>query len=102
MGKTDPGLINAVDNNKNTPIMDASLLGRAMIVKELVEHAAEVTLKNFDCMNALQLACVNEGAGNGEVIEELVKAGADPSEMCCRSRRSWLLPTAATLGPSRC
>jgi len=38
--------------------------------------------KNFDCMNALQLACVNEGAGHGGVIEDLVRAGADPSEMC--------------------
>lgn len=78
----DPGLVNEIDKYKNTPIMDAALIGRTMIVKELIKHAAEITRKNFDLMNALQLACVNEGAGNGEVIEDLIKAGADPSAMC--------------------
>lgn len=82
MMKADPGLVNEMDKYKNTPIMDAALLGRSLVVKELVQHAAEVTRKNFDLMNALQLACVNEGAGNGDVIEELVAAGADPHAMC--------------------
>lgn len=82
MIKADPGIVNTVDKYKNTPIMEASLLGRSLIVKELIENAAEVVSKNFDCMNALQLACVNEGAGNGQVVEDLVKAGADVAEMC--------------------
>merc|ERR550532_586971 len=80
--KVDPGLVNEVDKCKTTPIMDAALLGRSLIVKDLIENAADVTLKNFDLMNPLQLACVNEGAGNGDVVEELVKAGADVSAMC--------------------
>lgn len=82
MMKADPGIVNTIDKYKNTPVMDAALLGRCLIVKELIENGAEVVSKNFDCMNALQLACVNEGAGNGQVIEDLVRAGADPSEMC--------------------
>lgn len=84
MIKADPGLVNAIDHNKSTPLMDAAHLGRAMIVKELVSAAADACSerKNADLMNALQLACVNEGAGNGEVVEELIKAGADPQTMC--------------------
>merc|ERR1719401_2441857 len=62
--------------------MDAAFLGRSLIVKELLKNAAEVTRKNFDCMNALQLACVNEGAGSGDVVQQLVEAAADPAEMC--------------------
>ena len=31
---------------------------------------SQVCAKNSDLMNSLQLACVNEGAGNGEVIQE--------------------------------
>lgn len=84
MVKADPGLVNKIDHQKNTPLMDAAHLGRAMIVKELINSAADVSshVKNADLMNALQLACVNEGAGNGEVVEELIRAGADPHEMC--------------------
>eukprot|EP00747_Dinoflagellata_sp_TGD_P021474 gnl/TRDRNA2_/TRDRNA2_128511_c0_seq1.p1 gnl/TRDRNA2_/TRDRNA2_128511_c0~~gnl/TRDRNA2_/TRDRNA2_128511_c0_seq1.p1 ORF type:complete len:380 (+),score=77.53 gnl/TRDRNA2_/TRDRNA2_128511_c0_seq1:145-1284(+) len=82
MIKADPTLVNMTDKYRNTPIMDASLIGRVMIVKELLANGAEVTSKNSDCMNALQLSCVNEGAGHGEVIEALVRAGADPHEMC--------------------
>ncbi|CAJ1330715.1 unnamed protein product [Effrenium voratum] len=69
MMEADPGLVNQLDGQKNTPIMEAAFLGRCMIVKELVERAAEINRKNGDLMNALQLACVNEGAGNGETKE---------------------------------
>eukprot|EP00927_Polykrikos_kofoidii_P069026 TRINITY_DN64427_c0_g1_i1.p1 TRINITY_DN64427_c0_g1~~TRINITY_DN64427_c0_g1_i1.p1 ORF type:complete len:394 (-),score=79.82 TRINITY_DN64427_c0_g1_i1:23-1063(-) len=102
----DPFLVNVVDKCRNTPIMDAALHGRALITKELVAHAANVTLKNADCMSALQLACVNEGAGNGDVVEELVKAGADVSDMCWQvtplmaaadSGHSWALQTLIDL-----
>ncbi|CAE7929429.1 Tnks2 [Symbiodinium sp. KB8] len=82
MIQADPGLVNALDKQKNTPVMDAAFLGRAMIVKELIENAAEVTQKNADLMNPLQLACVNEGAGNGDVVAALIEALADPSDMC--------------------
>lgn len=107
MMRADPGLINAMDKQKNTPVMDAAFLGRAMIVKELIANGAAVTWKNFDCMNALQLACVNEGAGNGEVVEELIKAGADPQEMCWQvtplmaaadSGHSWALQVLVDMG----
>merc|ERR1719343_764689 len=77
-----PALVNAVDKNKNTPCMDAAHLGRTLILRELIRHGADVALTNSDLMNALQLACVNEGAGSGEVIQALVEAGADPSAVC--------------------
>eukprot|EP00931_Biecheleriopsis_adriatica_P079934 TRINITY_DN53290_c0_g1_i1.p1 TRINITY_DN53290_c0_g1~~TRINITY_DN53290_c0_g1_i1.p1 ORF type:complete len:356 (-),score=91.32 TRINITY_DN53290_c0_g1_i1:26-1069(-) len=103
----DPGLVNAIDKQKNTPIMDAAFIGRSMIVKELIKSAAEITRKNFDCMNALQLACVNEGAGNGEVVQALVEAGADPADMCWQttplmaaadSGHVWALQTLIDMG----
>mmetsp|Transcript_27078 Transcript_27078/g.85685 ORF Transcript_27078/g.85685 Transcript_27078/m.85685 type:complete len:359 (-) Transcript_27078:113-1189(-) len=78
----DPGLVNEADRFANTPVMDAALLGRSLVVRELVQRAADVTRKNSDLMTPLQLACVNEGAGNGDVVEELVRAGADPHAMC--------------------
>merc|ERR1712100_734175 len=58
-------------------------------------------------MNALQLCCVNEGAGNGEVVEQLIKAGADPQEMCWQvtplmaaadSGHSWALQVLIDMG----
>ena len=36
--QADPGLVNQLDGQKNTPIMEAAFLGRCMIVKELVER----------------------------------------------------------------
>lgn len=107
MIKADPGLVNELDKCKQTPIMDAALLGRSLIVQELCKAAADVTLKNFDCMNALQLACVNEGAGNGDVIQMLVEAGADPTVMCWQttplmaaadSSHIWAIQTLIDLG----
>merc|ERR1712224_91498 len=87
--------------------MEAALIGRTLIVKELIKHAADVTCKNFDCMNALQLSCVNEGCGHGEVIEDLIRAGADPSDMCWQvtpmmaaadSGHIWAVQTLIDLG----
>lgn len=78
----DPGIVNEVDSRRNTPVMDAALYGRSLILKELIDSAADVTRKNLDCMSALQLACVNEGAGSGDVVEQLIQAAADPSQMC--------------------
>eukprot|EP00929_Paragymnodinium_shiwhaense_P086006 TRINITY_DN46488_c0_g1_i2.p1 TRINITY_DN46488_c0_g1~~TRINITY_DN46488_c0_g1_i2.p1 ORF type:complete len:314 (-),score=48.06 TRINITY_DN46488_c0_g1_i2:79-1020(-) len=107
MLKGDPSIVNVADNRKNTPIMDASLCGRSLIVKDLIDAVADVTLKNADCMSALQLACVNEGAGNGQVVEDLVRAGADPSAMCWQttplmaaadSGHSWALRMLIELG----
>lgn len=82
MIRADPGLVNEIDQYGQTPLMEASYLGRALIVKELIGHAAEATRKNSDLMNALQLACVNEGSGNGEVVQLLIEAAADPGTMC--------------------
>lgn len=107
MIRADPGLVNVIDKNKNTPLMDAAFIGRSLIVKELIEHSAEVTRKNFDCMNALQLACVNEGGGNGDVVQQLVEAGADTQDMCWQttplmaaadSGHIWALQTLIDMG----
>jgi len=78
----DPEIVNTADAFKNTPLMDAALHGRSLVVKELLRSAAEVVSRNADCMSVLHLSVVNEGAGNGEVVEELVRAAADPDAMC--------------------
>ncbi|CAK9054218.1 Poly [ADP-ribose] polymerase tankyrase-2 (ADP-ribosyltransferase diphtheria toxin-like 6) (ARTD6) (Protein poly-ADP-ribosyltransferase tankyrase-2) (TNKS-2) (TRF1-interacting ankyrin-related ADP-ribose polymerase 2) (Tankyrase II) (Tankyrase-2) (TANK2) [Durusdinium trenchii] len=87
--------------------MDAAFLGRCLIVKELIAHAAEVTGKNADLMNPLQLACVNEGAGNGDVVTALVEAAADVGAMCWQttplmaaadSGHIWALHTLIDMG----
>merc|ERR1712217_475839 len=58
-------------------------------------------------MSALQLACVNEGAGSGDVVQQLVNAGADPAEMCWQttplmaaadSGHMWAVQTLIDLG----
>jgi len=82
MIQADPSIVNEVDSQKNTPVMEAAFFGRALIVRELLQHAADVTRNNFDCMTALQLSCVNEGGGSGDVVQQLVEAAADPMEMC--------------------
>lgn len=75
----------------------------------MIKNGVDVSsqTKNKDCMNALQLAVVNEGAGNGEVVEDLVKAGADFSNMCWQvtplmaaadSGHFWALQTLIDLG----
>mmetsp|Transcript_8464 Transcript_8464/g.18825 ORF Transcript_8464/g.18825 Transcript_8464/m.18825 type:complete len:328 (-) Transcript_8464:66-1049(-) len=107
MMDADPSLVNAVDTAKNTALMDAALIGRSLIVKELLTQAADITCKNAELMNALQLACVNEGAGNGEVVQDLIAAGADPATMCWQtsplmaaadSGHIWAVETLIALG----
>lgn len=107
MIEAEPALLNEVDRNKNTALMDAAFSGRILIVSEILKHGAGVTQKNRDLMSALQLAVVNEGAGSGSVVEELVRAGADPSAMCWQttplmaaadSGHIWALQTLIDLG----
>eukprot|EP00913_Durusdinium_trenchii_P031920 g29896.t1 len=90
MMEADPGLVNQLDHQKNTPLMDAAFLG-----------------KNADLMNPLQLACVNEGAGNGDVVTALVEAAADVGAMCWQttplmaaadSGHIWALHTLIDMG----
>jgi len=72
----------ALDDNRDTALTIASMAGRQLVVKELLESGAMVHEKNRDLMNPLQLACVDEAQGNGEVVRLLVEAGAQIDAMC--------------------
>ena len=57
----------------------AALAGRQLIVQELVREAGVglplLHEKNRDLMSPLQLACVDEAQGNGEVVRVRVRVG---------------------------
>lgn len=57
-----------------TPLMRASLEGRADIVEELLAHGVSIARRNMDGNNALWLACVSS---NAQVVRQLVVAGID-------------------------
>lgn len=74
----------AVDNNRDSALTIAALAGRQLIVRELLRGPASRLLreKNRDLMTPLQMACVDEAQGNGEVVRLLVEAGAPVDEAC--------------------
>jgi len=76
----------AVDNNRDNVLTIAALSGRQLIVQELVREAGLglplLREKNRDLMSPLQLACVDEAQGNGEVVRLLVEAAADINALC--------------------
>lgn len=57
-----------------TPLMRASLEGRADVVGELLALGVSIARRNMDGNNALWLACVSS---NAEVVRQLVAAGID-------------------------
>ena len=72
----------AMDSNRDMAIHIAALAGRQLIVRDLLELGACIHEKNRDLMLPLNLACVDEAQGNGEVIRMLVEAGADIDAKC--------------------
>jgi len=69
-----PNDYEAVIGNRTTPLMKASHLGNAAIVRMLIRGGANLKARNSDGNNALWLACVG---ANPEVIDVLTGAGID-------------------------
>jgi hypothetical protein len=99
--------VHAMDSNRSTAIHMAALAGRQLIVKDLLSMGALLHEKNRDLMNPLQLACVDEAQGNGEVVRMLVEAGADIDAKCwdvtplmaaCSGGHHWAIETLLELG----
>ena len=102
----------AFDDRRNTPLMSAALAGRALIVRELLRDGTYATSgmlqeKNCELMTALQLAVVDEAAGNGHVVQLLVEAGAPIDALCwtfsplmcaAKSGHHWAVETLLSLG----
>lgn len=66
--------LEAVCSNHTTPLMHAARLGRADLIRELLELGARLQVRNADGNNALWLACFsNDGAS----VRTLLAAGID-------------------------
>ena len=65
--------VNAVDENGNTPLIEAARFGHNEVVTSLLLAKADVTKKNKDGKTALMLA--SEG-GHDETVLALTQAGA--------------------------
>jgi thiosulfate/3-mercaptopyruvate sulfurtransferase len=69
-----PGGLDGVIWNNTTPLMHASYLGDAAIVRQLIAAGAKLDARNSDGGNALWLACVGN---HPDIIDMLVDAGVD-------------------------
>jgi len=65
---------NTVAENLTTPLMNASRLGDARSVTDLIQAGVDLQARNADGNNALWLACFGS---NLEVIDSLIAAGID-------------------------
>lgn len=63
-------------------VLVANTTGRALIVKELLQAGAGALIhaKNLNLMNALQLAVVDEAAGNGDVVGSQPLSAVGPAK----------------------
>ncbi|KAJ8608391.1 hypothetical protein CTAYLR_008155 [Chrysophaeum taylorii] len=78
-------LVDALDDELNTPIGLAALCGRALVLEKLLDcdkAIAVVQEKNKHLMTPLQLACCEDGVGSPAVARLLVEAGADVNARC--------------------
>jgi ankyrin repeat protein len=67
-----PGDIEAVIENRTTPLMQACRLGDAAMVEELLQAGARLDATNGDGNNALWLACFSEDVA---IIDRLLDVG---------------------------
>jgi rhodanese-related sulfurtransferase len=70
----DPAGLSGLLWNNTTPLMHASYLGDASVVRQLIALGAPLDARNADGGNALWLACVGN---HPDVIDILVDAGID-------------------------
>ena len=66
--------VNATDDDGETPLYDAALIGNAEVISILVRAGADVNTTHDNGYTLLHGAAI---FGNAEVIPALVKAGAD-------------------------
>ena len=74
--------VHVMDSNRDTAMHIACLAGRQLIVSDLLALGANIHEKNRDLMAPLNLSCVDEAQGNGEIVRQLVEAGAEIDGKC--------------------
>jgi len=70
----DKGLVNVLNNDKETPLFQACQSGSKDIVQLLIDNGANVKQKSFNQSTPLHKACL---VGAYDVAEALLKGGAD-------------------------
>jgi ankyrin repeat protein len=65
--------MNIIDAQGNTPLIEAARFGHDDVVRVLVEHGADLKVKNKEGQTALMLAVRN---GHDDVVKRLKEAGA--------------------------
>ena len=82
----DGALVLALDDEYNTPIMEAALSGRTLVLKEMLRAPCvtprHLNERNYYCMSALQLCCCDDAQGSPSTAELLVRHGADVNARC--------------------
>jgi hypothetical protein len=63
------------EDRRSTALIDSAMERHKDVIKTLIEAGAEVNVKNGDGQTALIIVV---GAGDAEIVEMLVNAGADP------------------------
>ncbi len=68
--------INQRGNNQTTPLIQASVFGRPVFVRQLLEHGADFNMVDLNGQTALHAAA---GAGRAEIVRMLIEAGVESS-----------------------
>ena len=68
--EVDPDAVNEQDNHKDTPLHEACNRGVLSIVKELLDHNADVDMQNEDLETPLHTACKE---GFVEIVKEILR-----------------------------
>jgi cytohesin len=82
MIKDSPDLINAKDNNGNTPLHTAAMKGEAVVVKFLLENGADVDARDINGQTPLYDASLN---GHKSVVDLLIQSHANVGAASWRS-----------------
>ena len=82
----DGAMVLALDAEYTTPIMEAAIAGRTLVLKEILKapcvRPQHLNERNYYCMSALQLCCCDDAQGSPSTAELLVRHGADVNARC--------------------
>ena len=80
---SDAGLINEQDHHGDTPLHEACLRGNLTIVKELLNHGADMFARNTDDEVPLHAACQE---GYVEIVKEILRRNHQKAKKLAEAR----------------